>query len=517
MLPTDTATLTPERSSDAPTREARGGRNTLAPQVFGDVARWAAPPTELLIGGRFVPASAGRTLAVEDPATGSPIAWVADATTDDCLSALDAAVDAQRGWTQTAPRERARILGRAAEALRAEVASLAYVVTTEMGKPLAESRAEVEFAADYLEWFAGEATRIAGRTSSSPDGAGRRLVTRAPVGPCLVIAPWNFPLAVPARALGASLAAGCTVVLRPSSLTPLAPLMLARSLCEAGLPPGVLNVVVSSIDGATDVLLADGRVRKLSFTGSVSVGRALIARSAEQVVRTSMELGGCAPFLVFSDVDLDAAVDGAFAAKMRNGGAACTAASRFFVQRGILDEFARRLAARIARVRIGPGTREGVGCGPMISARHVRRLADLVDDAVARGARVLVPGGPIPGAGYFFAPVVLSDVPLDAQVMRKEIFGPIAAIAPFETEDEALDRANDNPAGLAAYVYTSDLGRAMRVGEALNAGMIAVNCGRVSCASAPFGGVGHSGFGISGGLEGIDEYLVTRYVTMPLP
>jgi len=320
---------------------------------------------------------------------------------------------------------------------------------------------------------------------------------------------------LPARAVAAALAAGCTIVLRPSSLTPLASLALARCLTGAGLPPGVLNVVVSSADDATDAVLADGRIRKLTFTGSVAVGRQLIARSAEQVVRTSMELGGCAPFIVFDDADLTEAVAGAVAAKMRNGGAACTAANRFFIQRPIYEEFTRRLATEIARMRIGPGTRAGVTCGPMISARHVARLAGLVDDAVDRGARVLVSGGPVPGDGHFFAPVVLCDVPAAARAMREEIFGPVVALAPFETEAEVLARANDHPSGLAAYVYTADLGRGIRLGDRINAGMVAVNCSRVSCVAAPFGGVGHAGFGMSGGLEGIDEYLVTRYVTMP--
>ncbi len=410
---------------------------------------------------------------------------------------------------------RARILRRAADALRDEAEQMARILTAEMGKPLGESRAEVEFAADYLEWFAEEAVRISGRTQSSPDGESAHLVVRTPVGPCLVISPWNFPLAVPARGIGPALAAGCTIVLRPSSLTPLSALSLGRILLEAGLPHGVLNIVVSSEDGATDPLLCDGRIRKLTFTGSQAVGRHLIAQGAEQVLRVSAELGGCAPFVVFADADMDAAIEGAVAAKMRNGGAACTAANRFYVARSVYDEFTRRLGERIAGVRIGPGARSGVGCGPMISARQVERLAALVEDAVARGARVVVAGGPVPGEGHFFAPVVLADVPHEARMMREEIFGPIVAIAPFDSEDEALALANGHDAGLAAYLFTSDLERAMRLGTAIAAGMVAINRGRVSCVAAPFGGVGHSGFGHSGGAEGIDEYLVTRYLTMP--
>ncbi len=472
-------------------------------------------PCELLIGGRWVAAAGGRRLAVEDPATERPVAWVADAAPSDCLAALEAAAGAQSEWGLAAPRERSRILRHAAEQLRRQTASVAQLITREMGKPLSESRAEVAFAADYLEWFADQAGRIDGYLTRSPDGSRRHIVTRAPIGPCLIITAWNFPLVIPARAVAAALAAGCTVVLRPSSSAPLASLVLARCLCAAGLPPGVLNVVVSSDDDATDPLLEDGRIRKLTFTGSAAIGRQLIARSAAQLVRTSMELGGCAPFLVFADADLDAAVAGAVAAKMRNSGASCTAANRFYVEHGIYDEFARRLAAQVARVRIGPGVREGVTCGPMIAAREVHRLTALVDDAVARGARTLLAGGPVPGAGHFFAPVVMCDVPPQARVMREEIFGPIVALAPFLHEEEAVCVADAHPAGLAAYLYTGDPVRATRLTDCIHAGMIAVNCARVSCVAAPFGGVGQSGFGVAGGVEGIDEYLVTRCTTMP--
>lgn len=475
----------------------------------------AACPTGLLIDGAVVAAAGGRALGVEDPATGRRIAHVADASRADCLAALEAAVAAQAGWAASAPRERSRILRRAAEALRERCGELALVLTAEMGKPLAEARAEVGFAADYLEWFAEEAVRVRGRTCTSPEGESAHLVVRAPVGPCLIITPWNFPLAVPARGVGPALAAGCAVVLRPSSLTPLSALGLGRILMEAGLPAGVLNIVVCSEDGATDPLLADGRIRKLTFTGSEPVGRHLIAQSARQVLRVSAELGGCAPFVVFADADLEAAVEGALAAKLRNGGAACTAANRFYVERGVYDRFTRRLAARVAGVRIGRGTRAGVGLGPMISARQVARLAGLVEDARERGARVVVAGGPVPGEGHFFAPVVLAEVPPEARVMREEIFGPIVAIAPFDTEAEALALANDCDAGLAAYLFTADLERAMALGAAIEAGMVGINRGRVSCVSAPFGGVGHSGFGHAGGPEGIEEYLVTRDLTLP--
>jgi succinate-semialdehyde dehydrogenase/glutarate-semialdehyde dehydrogenase len=474
----------------------------------------AGCPTQLLIGGEWVDATAGRTLTVEDPATGRAIAEVADASPADCAAALDAAVAAQAAWAASAPRTRARILRRAADALRETTHDVAGVITAEMGKPLAESENEVAFAADYLEWSAEETLRIGGRTATSPDGDATHLVLKTPVGPCLIITPWNFPLAVPARGLGPAIAAGCSVVLRPSVLTPLSSLLLAQVLLDAGLPAGVLNVVVSSQDDATDGLI-DGRLRKLTFTGSEAVGRHLIERSATQVLRVSAELGGCAPVLVFADADLDVAVGAALAAKMRNGGAACTAANRFYVERPVAGEFTRRLAERVAQVRIGPGTRPGVGCGPMISARHVTRLAELVGDAVARGARVVLPGGPIPGDGHFFAPVVLAGVHHDARVMREEIFGPIVAIATVENEDEALGLANGHPAGLAAYLFTADLDRAMRLGGALRAGMVGINRGRVSCVAAPFGGVGHSGYGHAGGSEGIEEYLDTRYLTLP--
>jgi len=474
-------------------------------------------PTGLLIDGAFVEAGSGRTLDVEDPATGQPIARVADADPDDCVRALDAAVRAQSSWARSAPRERARILRRAADRARAEIDTLAMILTLEMGKPLAESRSEVEFAAEYIEWFADEAPRISGRIQGAPDGASTHLVVKSPVGPCLVITPWNFPVAVPARGIAPALAAGCTVVLRPSSLTPLSALALARIFVESGVPDGVLNVVVSSIDGATDPLVVDPRLRRLTFTGSEPVGRHLIALGAEQVVRVSVELGGCAPAIVCADADLDVAVDGVLAAKMRNGGEACTAANRIYVHRSVVEEFTRRLAARVAGIRIGRGTRTGIGLGPMISARHQERLGELVADATARGARVVCAGGVVPGDGHFFAPVVLADVPDGARVMREEIFGPIAPISTFEDDDEVIARANDCPHGLAAYLFTRDLERAMRMGALIEAGMIGINRGRVSCATAPFGGVKHSGYGHSGGAEGIDEYLVTRYLSMPDP
>jgi succinate-semialdehyde dehydrogenase / glutarate-semialdehyde dehydrogenase len=333
---------------------------------------------------------------------------------------------------------------------------------------------------------------------------------RRPVGPCLLITPWNFPLAVPARGVAAALAAGCTAVLRPSSLTPLSALALASTLEACGLPPGVLNVVVSSADGATDPLLADDRLRRLTFTGSTAVGRHLIARCADQVLRVGAELGGQAPFIVFEDADLDAAVDGAVAAKMRNGGQACTAANRFHVHRELAHEFTEQLAARLGALRLGRGSEAGVDLGPMISERRRAHLAGLVEDALSRGATPVAAAGPVPRSGHFFAPVVLADVPEDAQVMGEEIFGPIAPVSVFEREREVLAAANSCPQGLAAYVYTRDLDRALRVGEALEVGMVAVNRGRVSAVAAPFGGVKQSGYGQAGGQDPLGDYLDTR-------
>jgi succinate-semialdehyde dehydrogenase/glutarate-semialdehyde dehydrogenase len=471
-------------------------------------------PRDLLIGGRWEPAAEGRRIGIEDPATGVILCSVSDAAPADCARALTAAVDAGPPWATRTPRERSRVLRRASDALRERTETVALIITMEMGKPLAESRAEVAFAADYLEWYAEEAVRLDGRQALDPHGSVRHVVLHQPVGACLVVTPWNFPLAVPARGVAAALAAGCTAVLRPSSLTPLSALALARVLMDAGLPDGTLNLVVSSQDDATDGLLEDSRLRKLTFTGSEAVGRHLLARAATGVLRSSVELGGCAPFIVFADADLDAAVDGAVAAKMRNGGAACTAANRFYVQRSIAAEFAEQLAARLAGFRLGRGTRRGATLGPMIGERQRERLTRLVADAVARGARTLLAGGPLPGPGYFFRPVVLADVPDDAQIMQQEAFGPVAPIRAFADEDEVLEMANDRDSGLAAYVYTRDIDRAFRVAGRIEAGMVGVNRGRVSSVAAPFGGVKHSGFGCSGGPEGIAEYLVTRYLAL---
>jgi succinate-semialdehyde dehydrogenase/glutarate-semialdehyde dehydrogenase len=500
------------------TRDASGAAGDASLELA--LAEWTAvgsSPTELLVDGEWRPAETGRTLTVEDPASGRTIARVADATAADCRAALEAAGRAQPGWAQAAPRERARVLRRAADRLLDDLERLALVMTLETGKPLPEARDEIAFAADYLEWSAEEATRISGRLDGHPDGGCRFQVSRRPVGPCLLITPWNFPLAIPARAVGAALAAGCTVVLRASDLAPLSALCLAEILHDAGLPPRCLNVVVASEPDATDGLLAHPALRKLTFTGSPRVGAHLLSLCAPRALRATAELGGNAPFVVFADADLDGAVEAAVLAKCRNSGQACTAANRFYVERAAAEGFTRRLAARMARLRMDRGTAPGAEIGPMISAGAVARLEAVVEDAVARGARIVLPGGGDPGPGFFFAPVVLADVPEGARAMREEIFGPVAAVATFDSEAEVIARANRPELGLAAYVMTGDLARAMRVAGRLEAGMVGVNRGRVSCAAAPFGGVKGSGSGRVGGREGLDDYLETSYVALPEP
>ncbi len=477
-------------------------------------------PKRLLIDGTWDRAAAGRTFPVEDPATGLVLCEVADADEQDARAALDSAVSAQSTWAAHPPRERGEILRRAFEALVQRCDHLALLMTLEMGKPLAESRAEVAYAAEFFRWFAEEAVRIDGRYAIAPDGRGRLLTMRQPVGPCLLITPWNFPLAMGTRKIGAAVAAGCTMVAKPAEQTPLSMLALARVLEAVGLPPGVLNVVTTSSPAAVvSPLLGDPRLRKLSFTGSTEVGRALMAKAADLVLRVSMELGGNAPFLVFDDADLDAAVDGASLAKMRNIGEACTAANRFHVAEPIASEFAARLGRRLGDMRMGRGTEEGVEVGPLIDGSARSKVAGLVDDALARGARAVVGGGF--GAtddrpGYFYPPTVLEGVPGDARLLDEEIFGPVAPVVGFDSEEDAVSAANDSDYGLVAYVYTSDLRRAFRVIEGLHTGMVGLNQGMVSNPAAPFGGVKRSGFGREGGREGIEEYLSIKYVAMNL-
>ncbi|ADB35522.1 Aldehyde Dehydrogenase [Kribbella flavida DSM 17836] len=472
-------------------------------------------PTELFVGGKWRAAESGRTLAVEDPATGTTLCEVADAGPADGVAALDAAVAAQADWAATAPRERGEILRRTYELMTERADELALLMTLEMGKPVAESKGEIAYAAEFFRWFAEEAVRIDGGYQVAPNGKGRFLVTRQPVGPCLLITPWNFPAAMGARKIGPAVAAGCTMVIKPAAQTPLSMLKLAELMTEAGLPAGVLNVVTTSDSGGVmEPLIRDPRARKLSFTGSTQVGRKLIEQSAEQVLRTSMELGGNAPFLVFPDADLDKAVEGALQAKMRNGGEACTAANRIYVHSSVLDDFATRLTERMSALRVGRGTEDGVEVGPLIDAEQRDKVKELVDDAVQQGARVLTGAEVAEGKGYFYPPTVLTDVPRSARLQKEEIFGPVAPLTAFDTEDEAVAMANDTEFGLVSYLFTNDLSRALRVCEKLETGMIGLNQGIVSNPAAPFGGVKQSGLGREGGSVGIDEYLEVKYVAI---
>ncbi|EIF00252.1 NAD-dependent succinate-semialdehyde dehydrogenase [Saccharomonospora glauca] len=472
---------------------------------------------ELFIGGKWTPATSGATFPVHDPATGKVLCEVADASVSDGMAALDAAVSAQKEWAAHPPRERGEILRRAYDALLARREELALLMTLEMGKPLAESRGEIAYAAEFFRWFAEEAVRIDGGYAVAPNGSGRLLVTKQPVGPSLLITPWNFPMAMGTRKIGPAVAAGCTMVIKPAEQTPLSMLALAQILADAGLPDGVLNVITTSdAGGVMEPLIRDGRARKLSFTGSTAVGRILLEQCADKVLRTSMELGGNAPFLVFDDADLDAAVEGAMQAKMRNIGEACTAANRFYVQRGVADEFARRLTERMSALSIGRGTEEGVVVGPLIDSAAVSKVAELVADATERGAEVLTGGEPVAGPGNFYRPTVLTGVPADARICREEIFGPVAPITVFDTEDEALAAANDTEYGLVGYVYTNDVKRALRVSERLETGMVGLNQGIVSNPAAPFGGVKQSGLGREGGTVGIEEFLETKYIAVSL-
>jgi succinate-semialdehyde dehydrogenase/glutarate-semialdehyde dehydrogenase len=477
-----------------------------------------AVPKQLYIGGSWRDGAEGGTVDVEDPATGETIASVADATAQDALDALAAAHETFADWRNSSPRERSDILRRAYEAIVERADDLALLMTLEMGKPLAESKAEVTYGASFLRWYAEEAVRINGRFTTHEAGAGRLLTMRQPVGPCVFITPWNFPLAMGTRKIGPAIAAGCTMVVKPAKLTPLSMLMLAKILEEAGLPAGVLNVVTARSSGSVmEPVIKDPRTRKLSFTGSTEVGRTLMAQAAEQILRVSMELGGNAPFLVFEDADLDAALDGAMVAKMRNMGEACTAANRFHVAEPVAAEFAERLAARMGALKIGRGTEEGVEVGPLIDEDQLAKVVELVEDAVAKGARVLCGGERVDGPGHFYKPTVLADVPDDARLLKEEIFGPVAPVRSFATEEEAIADANDTEFGLVAYLYAGGLQRAFRVIERLETGMVGLNQGIVSNAGAPFGGVKHSGIGREGGPEGIAEYLEIKYVAMSEP
>ncbi len=473
-------------------------------------------PKQLYIAGEWRDGAKG-TLSVEDPATGKSLCDVADASVDDAKAALDAAVAAGPEWSQHPPRERGEILRRAFEMIGERADELALLMTLEMGKPVAESKAEITYGSEFLRWFSEEAVRINGRYAVAPNGQGRLLTMQQPVGPCLLITPWNFPLAMGTRKVGPAIAAGCTMVVKPAQQTPLSMLMLVKILEEAGLPPGVVNLITASSSGETmGPLIADPRLRKLSFTGSTEVGRKLMEQASDNLLRLSMELGGNAPFIVFDDADVDAAVQGAMIAKMRNIGEACTAANRFHVADSVASEFAEKLAAKMGAMKVGRGTEDGVEVGPLIDATQRSKVAELVEDAVSRGAKALVGGHERDGAGYFYDPTVLTDVPGDAHLLKEEIFGPVAPVKGFDDEDEAIAAANDTEFGLVAYVYTSNVKRALRVVEKLETGMVGLNQGMVSNPAAPFGGIKQSGFGREGGPEGIEEYLETKYVAINL-
>ncbi|MGA8848193.1 MAG: NAD-dependent succinate-semialdehyde dehydrogenase [Nocardioides sp.] len=471
----------------------------------------------LYIGGAWRDAESGRRFEVIDPADGSTLTTVADASPADAVQALDAAVAVQAEWSATPPRDRSEILRRAFGLLTDRTDDVAELMSLEMGKTVAEAKGEVAYGSEFFRWYAEEAVRIHGRWMQAPAGGSRLLTIKKPVGPCLFVTPWNFPLAMGTRKIGPAIAAGCTMVVKPAAQTPLTMLALAGLLEEAGLPPGVLNVVpTTDAAGLSETLQADDRLRKVSFTGSTAVGRIMVRQSADVLQRVSMELGGNAPFLVFADAELDAAVDGAMVAKMRNMGEACTSANRFLVHVDVADEFGRRLAERMGALRLGRGQDDGVDVGPLIDEKARESVNKLVTDAVRDGARVLVGGSAGEGPGYFYSPTVLVDVPADSAINTEEIFGPVAPITTFTTDAEAIDAANSTQYGLASYAYTRDLDRTIRLAEALDFGMVGINTGLISNPAAPFGGMKASGFGREGGFEGIEEYLETTYVALPV-
>jgi succinate-semialdehyde dehydrogenase/glutarate-semialdehyde dehydrogenase len=473
-------------------------------------------PKQLYVAGQWRDGAKG-TLAVEDPSTGESLCEVADASEADAKAALDAAAAAGPEWFQHPPRERGEILRRAFEAIVARSDELALLMTLEMGKPLKESKAEITYGAEFLRWFSEQAVRIEGRYGVAPNGQGRLLTMKQPVGPCLLITPWNFPLAMGTRKVGPAIAAGCTMVVKPAQQTPLSMLMLVKILEEAGLPGGVLNLITASSSSETmGPLIADPRLRKLSFTGSTEVGRKLMEQASQNLLRLSMELGGNAPFIVFDDADVDDAVQGALIAKMRNIGEACTAANRFHVAAPVAEQFAEKLAEKMGAMKLGRGTEDDVDVGPLIDDTQRGKVSELVEDALHKGAHALVGGHSRDGAGYFYDPTVLADVPDDAALLKEEIFGPVAPVRGFSDEDEAVAAANDTEYGLVAYLYTRDVKRALRVAERLETGMVGLNQGLVSNPAAPFGGIKQSGFGREGGAEGIEEYLETKYVAVNL-
>jgi succinate-semialdehyde dehydrogenase / glutarate-semialdehyde dehydrogenase len=475
----------------------------------------ADAPTDLFLGGKWVPASSGGRFDVYDPSTGDVIASVADGTVEDAIAAVDAADAAAADWAATAPRQRAEILRRTFDLMTDRADELAKLISLENGKALTDAAGEVAYAAEFFRWYSEEAVRAEGTVMTAPSGANRILVVQQPVGIAVLVTPWNFPAAMATRKIGPALAAGCTCILKPASDTPLTALAMAAILAEAGVPDGVVNVLPSRRSGSVvSAMLHDPRVRKVSFTGSTEVGRVLLAEAADQVVNTSMELGGNAPFLVFADADLDAALDGAMIAKMRNAGEACTAANRFYVEASVAPEFSRRLAERMAALRVGPGIDAQTQVGPLVNEDAVVKVDELVTAAVADGAAALTGGTRPDGQGWYYPPTVLSDVPPGSAILREEIFGPVAPIVTFTDEAEAVRLANDTEFGLVAYVYTGDLARGLRVSEALEAGMVGLNRGLVSDPAAPFGGVKQSGIGREGGHEGMLDYLESKYIAV---
>ena len=470
-------------------------------------------PTGLFVGGQWV--KGGGEIAVTDPATEETIAQVADGTVEDALDAVGAAHAALPGWAATAPRERGECLRRAWALMIERSEALARLMVLENGKALPDARAEATYAAEFFRWYAEEAVRLDGALVTAPAGTNRILVTRQPVGVSVLITPWNFPAAMATRKIGPALAAGCTVVLKPARETPLTALAVADILREAGVPDGVVNVITTSSSGRfSQAVLADPRVRKLSFTGSTEVGRVLLKTAADTVTNCSMELGGNAPFLIFDDADIKAALDGAFLAKMRNGGEACTAANRFYVHEAVADEFTAAFAARLGALKVGPGLDDGTELGPLVNEDTRSKVASLVDEATAAGGRVLTGGITPDRRGYFYSPTVLDNVPPDAQILDQEIFGQVAPIVRFSAEQDAIDWANDTEYGLVSYVYTGDLRRSLRVAEALEAGMVGINRGVVSDPAAPFGGVKQSGIGREGGHDGLLEFTETKYIAV---
>lgn len=470
----------------------------------------------LSIGGSWQASTTGATFDVHDPATGQVIKTIADATVEDAVRALDAAVAAQDAWAATSSRERSNILRRAFDLLIERKEDFALLMAMEMGKPIQEARGEVVYGAEFLRWFSEEAVRVQGDYRQNPEGTGNILVSHMPVGPCYFITPWNFPLAMATRKIGPALAAGCTVVIKPAALTPLTTIFFAQLLEEAGLPAGVVNVVQTSKASAqSTALLSDTRLRKLSFTGSTPVGVKLLEAAAQNVLRTSMELGGNAPFIVFEDADLDRAVEGAMIAKFRNIGQACTAANRMIVHESVADEFARRVGERVAAMKIGRGAEEGNDIGALVDDKAVANTKRLVQDAIDTGAVVVAGGNAIEGAGNFFEPTVIDGLSPQAAMMREEIFGPVLGIIRFSTEEEAVQIANNTEYGLMSYVFTENIHRGHRMIEKLETGMMALNSGLASNAAAPFGGVKQSGLGREGGFEGIHEFLSTKYTVLP--